>query len=800
MKFFSCVPRRRRAAIYSVCLAALFSACATGVSAAAVADGTDAAPVMLNFTHTDIALVARALGTALGQTILVDPRVKGQITLVADQPVPQKQALQTLEAALRMQGYALLDDHGVLKVVPESDAKLQGVATYVGNAPAVKGEEVITQVFQLHHGSAQSLLPVLRPLISPDNQIAAYAANNTLVVTDYADNVSRIAAIVAGIEGTDDGVQRAVTVVPVRNANALDLAPMLQKLLDPSNIGATDATLKVEVIADPRTNSIGLRASDPSRIALARALIAQLDQPTSAPGNIHVVRLKNADALKLAHTLRALLGDSTGNSGDAASLGGRHGGTAFSGGSANGNGSANGSSSSSGDAGNASASSRGVMPPLPSGMGDAHGMGGGLLSGAGDATGDDDEQADAGSNVSTMVQADAGTNSLIIVASEPVYRNLRAVIDQLDVRRAQIYLEALILDVSADRAESLGVQWQGMLSSPGGGNGLFAGTNFNQTGSGENIADLSNRLRNPASPNGASSASVGASLANGLNIGWLHRYGSGQTLGALLQAIETNGDVDVLSTPNLITLDNEDAQILVGQNVGILEGETAPSAGVAQFNSYNRQNVGITLHVRPQITENGVIKMTIYQEDSAVDKSAPQDGSGPTIDTRSIQSTVLADNGQIIVLGGLIQDIYDTTQSKVPGLGDLPWIGGLFRYESKTRTKSNLMVFLRPVILPDSHATETLSLSRYDEMRALTQTEPSPNRTVRDLDPPQLPSPSPNVSSPEEPGRLPAASQLQHTVSPRLIEPDAQSGTTVGAADSPISSVGSTVGDTQNGN
>jgi len=806
MKFFPLTLRRHGGAACSLLLATLlpaFGAHAQPVATsrrapvtAAPLDMTVGAQVALNFTNTDIALVAKALGDALGQTILVDPRVKGQLTLVAEHPVPQAQALKTLEAALRMQGYALLDDHGVLKVVPESDAKLQGVAAYVGNQPVAHGEQIITQVFQLHHSSAQSLLPVLRPLISQNNQIAAYAANNSLVVTDYADNVGRIATIVAGIEGDDGSVRRGAAVVPVLNANVLDLAPMLQKLLDASNIGDADATMKVDVIADPRTNSIGLRASDPSRIALARALITQLDQATQAPGNIHVVSLKNADALKLARILRALMGDSSGDSDSGGGMSGRGGlgrGSASSSSSSNSsNGGGSGGSGSSGfggSGGGGSASSFGSgsgggIPPLPGG---GHGLGGDMSSGSGE-----DDQ-DGSGNTNTMVQADPATNSLIIVAAEPVYRNLRTVIDQLDVRRAQIYLEALILEVSAEKAESLGVQWQGMLSSGGNINSVFAGTNFNN-GNGANIVSQSIGTR----ATGGLIPKAAASMQNGINVGWMHQYGNGQTLGALLQAVDNNSDVKVLSTPNLITLDNEEAQILVGQNVPVPTGTAAAAPGVQQFNSYGRQNVGISLHVRPQITEDGVIKLVIYQEDSAVDHSVPppSDGSGPTFDTRSIRSTVLADNGEIIVLGGLIQDNYSSTQSKVPGLGDLPWIGGLFRYETKTRDRSNLMVFLRPVILPDAHTSQTVSLNRYNEMRALTDNYQSPNHTVRDLDTPVLPPapPGPDAGVPAEQGlfdlrqmqRGGKGSSAGQSAVPATLSPSAPAAPTLSSPSAPI--------------
>ncbi|NPT40882.1 type II secretion system protein GspD, partial [Paraburkholderia sp. 1N] len=275
---------------------------------------TAQAQVTLNFVNADIDQVAKAIGAATGKTIIVDPRVKGQLNLVSENAVPEDQALKTLQSALRMQGFALVQDHGVLKVVPEADAKLQGVPTYVGNTPVARGDQVVTQVFVLKNESANNLLPVLRPLISPNNTVAAYPANNTIVVTDYADNVRRIAQIIAGV---DTAAGQAVSVVPLRNANAIDIATQLSKMLDPGAIGSTDATLKVSITADPRTNSLLIRASNAGRLAAAKQLAKELDAPTAMPGNMHVVALRNADATKLAKTLRGMLGKGgdTGSSG-----------------------------------------------------------------------------------------------------------------------------------------------------------------------------------------------------------------------------------------------------------------------------------------------------------------------------------------------------------------------------------------------------------------------------------------------------------------------------------------------------
>ena len=692
------------------------------------------AQVTLNFVNADIDQVAKAIGQATGQTIIVDPRVKGQLNLVADQPMADEKAIKTLEAALRMQGFALLQDHGVMKVVPETDAKLQGVPTYVGNSPVVSGDQVITQVFQLRHESANNLLGVLRPLVSPNNAIAAYPGNNTLVVTDYADNVKRIAAIIAGVDGAST---QNSDIVQLKHANVLDLASMLQKLLDPTTLGETDTTLKVTVQADTRTNSLLLRASSEARLREAEALIAKLDVATREPGNMHVVQLRQADATELAKTLRGMLGQSSGNDSNSTAKADFNKSDSSSG-------AGSGGSSSSGSGGSS------LAAPLPSGYGGQGGGGGG--GGSGGAGGGSGGSTDVGgisggsggnaSSVVAQIQADTATNSLVITASEPVYANLRAVIDQLDVRRAQVYIESLIVELTRSKAEQLGVQWQGLIGSAT-NTALFAGSNFATTTS-QGIVNLT-AIGNAAAANGTAASALASSatlLNNGLNVGLIHKFGNAVGLGALLQALESNSDVNILSTPSVITLDNEDAKVVVGQNVPIVTGsysQTGSSSTVTPFQTFDREDVGITLHVRPQITEGGIIKLQIYQESSSVVASTASSTSGPTINKRSVQSLVLADDGQIIVLGGLMQDEYDNGNSKVPFLGNLPVIGSLFRTENKDRNKTDLMVFLRPVILRDNQTTSDISMNRYDAIRAETNSYVSDNRNVRDLNFPGVP-------------------------------------------------------------
>ncbi|HEV3425338.1 MAG TPA: type II secretion system secretin GspD, partial [Paraburkholderia sp.] len=500
------------------------------------------AQVTLNFVNADIDQVAKAIGAATGKTIIVDPRVKGQLNLVSENPVPEDQALKTLQSALRMQGFALVQDHGVLKVVPEADAKLQGVPTYVGNTPVARGDQVITQVFVLKNESANNLLPVLRPLISPNNTVAAYPANNTIVVTDYADNVRRIAQIIAGV---DTAAGQSVTVVPLKNANAIDIAAQLAKMLDPGAIGSTDATLKVSITADPRTNSLLIRASNGARLAAAKELARQLDTPTTMPGNMHVVALRNADATKLAKTLRGMLGkgdtgSSTGGSNDA---------NAFN----QGGGSSSGGGLSTGTSG---------TPPLPSGLGSSSsssssspyggggtGSGGGAYGSSGGLLGGDKDKSDD-NQPGGMIQADSATNSLIITAAEPVYRNLRAVIDQLDARRAQVYIEALIVELNSNTNANLGIQWQVANGT------VLAGTNL-ATGTGNSIVNLTAAAAATGATGGLAGALATQNLQQGLNVGWVHNIFGVQGLGALLQALSQTADANVLSTPNLITLDNE---------------------------------------------------------------------------------------------------------------------------------------------------------------------------------------------------------------------------------------------------
>jgi len=613
----------------------------------------------LNFVDADIESVIAAVGDYTNTTFLIDPRVKGTLTLVSEKPLSKAQAFQLLTSVLRLRGYTVVSANGYSKVVPEADAKLQGGPMQSGG---VRGDQIATQVFHLNFESANNLVAVLRPLISPNNTINANPGNNTLVITDYADNLLRMGKIIAAL---DSPASSELNIVPIRYAVASDIAVMVNRLLEPGAAPGGDAG-RISVLAYPRTNSVVVRAPSEARANLAKELIAKLDQPTAQPGNVHVVYLKNAEATKLAQILRAVV------TSDSSAI-------------------------------------TVSTPSSPSSPAQAQAT----LSSGGAAG---------------FIQADPTTNTLIITASESVYRDMRTVIEQLDARRAQVYIESLIVEVSAQKAAELGVQWA---ASTGDSSGTRVGllTGFSTKG---------NNLINQAAAKAAGSI---LPPGNGLTLGILNQSG----LGALAHALESDTNSNILSMPNLITLDNEEAKIIVGQNVPFVTGQyttaaSAGSAGVNPFQTVERKDIGLQLRVKPQISQGGTVRMAIYQENSTIDTTVNTEGAGLATTKRSLETNVLVDDGQIIVLGGLIDDKLQDGVEKVPGLGDIPLIGGLFRYKTRNHAKTNLMVFLRPTIIRNSEESMILTGDRYDYIRnAQIAAQPEPTVIMPNVVVPQLP-------------------------------------------------------------
>jgi general secretion pathway protein D len=640
----------------------------------------------LNFVDADIESVIAAVGDYTNTTFIIDPRVKGTISLISEKPLNKAQAFQLLTSVLRMHGYTVVAGNGYTKVVPEADAKLQAGPMQSG---AVRGDQIATQVFRLNYESANNLVAVLRPLISPNNTINANPGNNTLIITDYADNLLRLGKIITALDGP---ANNDMDIVPIRYAIASDIAVMVNRLLEPgAGVPGGDAG-RINVLAYPRTNSVVVRAPSEARANLAKTLIAKLDQPTALPGNVHVVYLKNAEATKLAQTLRAVV------SSDVSAI--------------------------------SSAS-----PSSPSSPAQAQ-----VSLPSGGAAG--------------FIQADPTTNTLIITASESVYRDLRTVIDKLDARRAQVYIETLIVEVSASKAAELGVQWAGLSGNSTSNVRVAAGTSFSTGG---------NNLANQAA---AHASGTILPPGSGFTLGILNQTG----LGALVHALESDTSANILSMPNLITLDNEEAKIIVGQNVPFITGQyttaasSGGSAGVNPFQTVERKDIGLTLRVKPQISEGGTVRMAIYQETSAIDNSVATNTAGLITTKRSLDTNVLVDDGQIIVLGGLIDDNLQDSTEKVPGFGDIPLIGGLFRYKTRSHIKTNLMVFLRPTIIRNNEQSVSLAGDRYDYIRN-EEIAGQPERTIvlPNMQAPQLP--------PLQDGRMVGGSLLQQT------KPDAPANT-----------------------
>ncbi|MDR7048065.1 general secretion pathway protein D [Duganella sp. 3397] len=769
------LPALRRLNAAAMLCCALVAPAATALlpgvahAAAKAAPADDAAA--LNFVGADIESVIKAVGHYTNITFVIDPRVKGTLTLVSEKSITKSQAFSLLTSALRLQGFAVVSGDGYAKVVPEADAKLQSSPTQVGSAPTqIKGDQIVSQIFQLNYESANNVVTVLRPLISPNNTINANPGNNTVVITDYADNLKRLAKIIAAL---DAPATADLDVIPVRYAIASDMAAMINKLMDASGGGGAaggaggDAG-RVNVLADPRTNSLVLRAPSQARANLAKSLIAKLDQPTQELGNVHVVYLKNAEATKLAQTLRSLV------SGDTSNPNQNSGGTSNNGGQGMNNNSFGGQSSNTGmnsGSGSNTGGTNGPTNPL--------------------LTGNNNQQQQGGGGQAGFIQADATTNTLIITAPESIYRNLRAVIDQLDVRRAQVYIESLIVEVSSDKASEFGVQW---LGATGDANSKYRLGGVQSSG----VAGANNNILGVAQALSGSATATAASLPGaGLTVGIFKQVAGGLGLGVLARSLESDGNANVLSTPNMITLDNELATISVGQNVPVLTGQFTTTSGTNTnpFQTIDRKEVGLTLKVRPQISEGGTIKLAIYHETSSVDQSTLSAPAGITINKRVIENNVVADDGQIIVLGGLIEDTEGDSVDKTRGLGDIPILGNLFKYQKRSRRKTNLMVFLRPVVIRSKDQSTSLATDRYDYMRGAQEAiKPPDSILVKDLGQPSLPNmqsgqptasgtmarPIQTVPSQTVPGRaeniapLPSAQPQQPQLPPPLYQPQPQ--------------------------
>jgi len=643
-----------------------------------------AGEVVLNFQGADLQAVVKAMSQMTGRNMLIDPRVRGQVTIVSARPMPVAAGYQVFLSALKTQGFTAVEGPGdAVRIIPVAEAKAAAPVNEQEGPPR-GGEQVITHVVIGQHVAVAQLQNVLRPLMSPTSQLSVYDPANALIITDYADNVRRLLRI---IERIDQPASTDVTVIPVQHASAIDLAELVVRMsgtgvagpgalpgVPPTQIAAGGD--RFSVVPDGRTNSILLRSDNPGRIALLRSLIEKLDVPARSIGSTRVIYLKHAEATKLVEVLRGMLAAAPGASVQATTAPG----------------------------------ARPVGGAAPS-----------------------------------LIQADEATNSIIINASDTVYNNLRLVVEQLDVRRAQVYVEALVAEMNADRTDELGFQWAGARGV--GSRAVGAAANFPSAN--PSIVGLATGVEPIGA--GLSVAVLGSSIT-------LPDGSTVKGLGALARALQSNNLGNILSTPTLLTLDNYQAKIVIGQNVPFVTGSFATAAAatatgvgaVNPFQTIERRDIGLTLRIKPQISEGSAIRLEIYQEVSSIDPTARAGASDLVTTKRSLETKVVVDDGNTIVLGGLIQNTLTVTTQQIPLLGDIPFLGALFRFKSEDRKRTNLMIFLRPVIIRSADDGYRVTQDRYEYLRGYTRGEGPEREDIYDRLEPAVPAP------PQAPARAPA--------------------------------------------
>lgn len=583
--------------------------------------------VTLNLKDADIASVIGTVAEITGKNFIIDPRVKGKVTIVSTRPLAAEEVYQTFLSVLAVHGFAAIPDKNVIKIVPEVAAKQNPIPNVDERHPGI-GDQYVTKVIQIENVAAAQLVPILRPLLPQEAHLAAYAGSNVLIASASAANLERITQLVRRIDLTGDA---EIEFIRLQHASADEVVRILSSILVDSAQGGQPGESTARLGADLRTNSV-LLSGDRNRRLRLRALITHLDTPTERNGNTQVVYLRHAKAGELAPILANIAG--------------------------------------------------GMQPKSAA-------------------------ESSMASSENTNIQADESVNALIINAPPDIMSNLEQVIRRLDIRRAQVAVEAIIAEVTDEKARELGVQW------------LFDGSSRNNpmgvinfAGSGAGLSDLAASIANKT-PNIGDGliAIVGDTASSG-----------GTRIGALLRALSGDASTNILSTPSLVTLDNEEAEIVVGQSVPFITGSytsigsTGSATPTNPFQTISREDVGLSLRIKPQINEGDTVRLEIGQEVSSI-SSATSGAADIVTNKRSIKTSVLVDSGEILVLGGLIDDQLISNDQKVPGLGDIPVLGYLFSHKKTSTVKRNLMVFIHPTILRNARDNLAIVGEKYNAMR-----------------------------------------------------------------------------------
>lgn len=593
----------------------------------------------INLKGADIREFIDQVAQISGQTFVVDPRVKGQVSVVSSTPLNLSEVYQLFLSVMATHGFSVMTQGDQARIVPNAEAKADS------DSGRAAPDRLETRVIQVQHGSASELIPLLRPLVPQYGHLAAVSSANAIIISDRSGNIERIEDLLRQL---DQKGQNDYSVLNLQHAWVMDTAEVLKNAVERGQAKGTSST---QVIADGRTNRLILLGPPAARAKLV-ALAQSLDTPTSRSANTRVIRLRHGDAKSLAETLGEI--------------------------------------------------SEKLKPQAD-----------------GETT---------GKPQTILIRADESLNALVLLAEPDVVATLEDIVRQLDVPRAQVMVEAAIVEVSGDISDALGVQWA---VDARGSTGGLGGTNF--SGTGLSVGRVLQAIQDQDSDTDNNTLS---NLPDGAIIG----LGT-DSFGVLITALSANSKSNLLSTPSLLTLDHQKAEILVGQNVPFQTGSFTTSASGADnpFTTIERQDIGVTLKVTPHINEGASLRLEIEQEISSI---APTSQGVNAVDLitnkRSIKSTILAENGQVIVLGGLIQDDVTQADSKVPLLGDIPLLGRLFRSTKETRIKRNLMVFLRPTVIRDGAGLAALSGKKYSDIRVLGDIRENYRPGTLPVDPVQL--------------------------------------------------------------
>jgi len=678
----------------------------------------EGATITPNYKDADLGQIIQAVGEVTGKNFIIDPRVNAKVTMVSSTPMSPAAFYEAFLAVLQVYGYVAVPSGKVIKIVPNTDLR-QLPANDLPNNVSSTSDEIVTQIVTLKNVSAAQLVPMLRPLIPTYGHLAAYPGGNMLIISDRASNVSRVVRI---IQRMDESGDEPIEVIPLHNAGAADVVKIVNSLNQGAGAEAGGAIVKI--VADERTNSILLTGERSARLRL-KALIINMDTPMASGGDIQVRYLRYADAEKIADKLK---GQAT-----------------------------------------ASAKAQGG-PPIA-----APAAGGG------------------GSNVdaSVTIWADVATNALVITAPPKIMKSLMGVIDKLDIRRAQVQVEAIIVEVDVNKSSNLVVQW--LLF--GQGNSTVPAGIINLPGTGTSIVDLATAALGVSQgtvtgttpgtvPGIAGSSTISSStVGTGATVAIGRVVNNGVSFAALIQALRSDGSSNIISTPSLITMNNEEAEVKVTQEIPLITGSfsnTTQSVGgtSSPFQTIQREEVGTILKVTPHINEGNSVQLKIEQEDSSPGAKLT-DSADISTNKRSIKTTVLIEDGGIIVLGGLMSDTVTESEDRVPGLGAIPIIGNLFKSRSGSRQKKNLVVFIRPRIMRDADVTESTSEAKYNEVRRSQQNItnghitllPGEKQPVIPAIPPGIAlPPAPPASDTNEQGATPNPPQ-QFTVPPPATPP-----------------------------